>query len=145
MLSAYDASLRERHRQYLEDLAKGAEADACEGGRAPSSSIAWRLGSGEKFSMFKEFDCRDDRPFLTAVQANVEEFYPNGYNHDGYISQRTANWAVKEMLAHAQPCPAFKEVRPDFKPIPQNRAETANFLSPPIPSFATATTACTRA
>lgn len=58
----------------------------------------------------------------------------------GDISQRTANWAVKEMLAHAQPVLVLNKFG-QIKPIPQNRAETAKFRRP-IP-FATATTALT--
>lgn len=58
----------------------------------------------------------------------------------GDISQRTANWAVKEMLAHAQPVLVLNKFG-QIKPIPQNRAETAKFRRP-IP-FATATAALT--
>lgn len=55
----------------------------------------------------------------------------------GDISQRTANWAVKEMLNHAQPILVLSKFG-QSRPIPMNKAETAKFRRA-VP-FATATT-----
>lgn len=55
----------------------------------------------------------------------------------GDISQRTANWAVKEMLAHAEPILVLSKFG-QVKPIPQNKAQAVKFRRP-VP-FATATT-----
>lgn len=55
----------------------------------------------------------------------------------GDISQRTANWASKEFLAHAEPVLVLSKFG-QIKPIPQNKAQTAKFRRP-VP-FATATT-----
>lgn len=58
----------------------------------------------------------------------------------GDISQRTANWAAKEMLKHAEPVLVLGKFG-QTKPIPPNKAEQVKFRRP-VP-FATATTALT--
>lgn len=55
----------------------------------------------------------------------------------GDISQRTANWAAKEMLKHAEPVLVLGKFG-QIKPIPVNKAEQVKFRRP-VP-FATATT-----
>ncbi len=55
----------------------------------------------------------------------------------GDISQRTANWAAKEMLKHAEPVIVLGKFG-QIRPMPQNKAETGKFRRP-IP-FAAATT-----
>ena len=55
----------------------------------------------------------------------------------GDISQRTANWAAKEMLKHAEPVLVLSKFG-QIKPIPANKAQSVKFRRP-VP-FATATT-----
>lgn len=45
------------------------------------------------------------------------------------VSQRTALWAVQEMLAHAEPCYVLSKMGKTL-PIPKNKASTAKFRRP---------------